>query len=47
MASLPSERLLASYWISVVGIGNPLQDVTVPLTDVLNYRLPWNLVSTR
>lgn len=38
MANLPNP-LLASYWIPVVGVGNPKQDVTVPLTDVLNYTL--------
>jgi hypothetical protein len=31
--------LLASYWIPEVGIGNPIQEVVVPLTDVLNYTL--------
>jgi hypothetical protein len=38
MASLPNP-LLASYWIPAVGIGDPLQWVRVPLTDVLNYTL--------
>ena len=40
MSALPQERLLASYWIPAVGIGNPLQWVTVPLTDIANKRLP-------
>lgn len=38
MARLP-QPLLASYWIPYVGIGNPLQKVVVPLTDILNYKL--------
>jgi hypothetical protein len=33
------ERVLASYWIPAVGIGNPLQWVKVPLTDVGKYVL--------
>jgi hypothetical protein len=37
---MTSQGLLASYWIPQVGIGSPLQDVDVPLTDVLNYVLP-------
>jgi len=38
--ALPSQGLLASYWIPQVGIGSPTKDVDVPLTDVLNYVLP-------
>lgn len=40
MSTLPSQGLLASYWIPVVGIGSPTQDVAVPLTDLLSYTLP-------
>ncbi len=39
MSGLP-QPLLAPYWIPYVGIGNPLQDVVVPLTDILKYTLP-------
>lgn len=39
MSTLPSERLLASYWIPYVGIGSPTVDVTVPLLDIANYVL--------
>lgn len=39
MSKLPTEKFLALYWIPYVGIGDPLQKVYVPLTDVLNYRL--------
>ena len=39
MSSLPSQQLLASYWIPNVGIGNPMQNVQVPLLDVANYVL--------
>jgi hypothetical protein len=46
MTSLPNP-LLASYWIPVVGIGNPLQDVSVPLTDILNYTLADGLPQTQ
>jgi len=40
MAALPQQRLLASYWIPAVGIGDPLQWVTVPITEIAKYRLP-------
>lgn len=40
MAPLPKQRLLASYWIPKVGIGNPLQWVTVPILEYAKYRLP-------
>ena len=41
MSTLPSERLLASYWIPYVGIGqDPMEKVYVPLLDILNYSLP-------
>jgi hypothetical protein len=42
MSALPSQGLLASYWIPQVGIGSGGQTdyVAVPLTDVLNYVLP-------
>lgn len=40
MSGLPANGVLASYWIPRVGIGNPMQYVHVPLTDVLNYALP-------
>jgi len=40
MSSLPANGVLASYWIPQVGIGNPMQYVDVPLTDILNYTLP-------
>lgn len=40
MCALPSKALLASYWIPAVGIGNPLQWVTVPITEYAKYRLP-------
>lgn len=36
--SLPSQGAVLAYWIPVVGIGSPTQDVSVPLTDVLNYQ---------
>src|ERR1041384_4789734 len=36
--SLPSQGAVLTYWIPVVGIGSPTQDVTVPLTDALNYQ---------
>lgn len=39
MSELPSERFLAIYWIPFVGIGNPIQKVYLPLTDILNYKL--------
>ena len=39
MSKLPSEQFLSLYWIPYVGIGNPLQKVYVPLTDILNYKL--------
>lgn len=40
MSTLPSEKLLASYWIPDVGIGsNPMIHVQVPLTDIANYVL--------
>ncbi len=38
MNTLPSQGLVLTYWIPVVGIGSPIQDVEVPLTDVLNYQ---------
>ena len=31
--------MLPLYWFPTVGIGNPLQNVYVPLTDILNYTL--------
>lgn len=34
-----TQQFLASYWIPQVGIGNPTQNVVVPLTDVGNYVL--------
>jgi hypothetical protein len=37
---LPSQALLASYWIPAVGIGSPEQHVEVPLTSVLDCTLP-------
>lgn len=37
MNTLPDEKLFVTYWIPDVGIGNPMQHVHVPLTDVLNY----------
>lgn len=40
MAALPQQRLLASYWIPWVGIGDPIVRVTVPLTEIAKYRLP-------
>jgi hypothetical protein len=40
MCALPSKALLASYWIPAVGIGDPLQWVTVPITEYAKYRLP-------
>lgn len=42
MSTLPTEGLLASYWIPQVGIGGNGEKewVTVPLTDVLKYTLP-------
>ena len=33
------KQVLASYWIPAVGIGNPLQWVKVPLTDIGKYLL--------
>jgi hypothetical protein len=38
--TLPTQGLLASYWIPNVGIGSPEQNVAVPLTSVLDYTLP-------
>jgi len=40
MATWPSLPLLIVYWPIYVGIGKPLQKVTVPLLDVLNYPRP-------
>ena len=41
MSTLPSERLLASYWIPWVGIGkDPMIKVHVPLLDITKYTLP-------
>jgi hypothetical protein len=40
MPTWPSHPLLVVYWITYVGIGDPLQKVYVPLLDVLNYRRP-------
>jgi hypothetical protein len=41
VSTLPSQRLLASYWIPQVGIGpqGQMDNVVVPLTDVLRYKL--------
>lgn len=39
MSSQAAERVLISYWIPYVGIGDPIQKVVVPLTDVLNLTL--------
>lgn len=38
MSTLPTQSVLASYWIPQVGIGS--QIVEVPLTNVLSYKLP-------
>jgi hypothetical protein len=40
--SLPSENLLAAYWIPTVGIGpdGEMQNVHVPMTEALNYQRP-------
>ncbi len=42
MSNLPSQSLLASYWLPDVGIGSQshMDHVHVPLTDILNYTLP-------
>jgi hypothetical protein len=40
MCALPSKALLASYWIPKVGIGKPLQWVTVPISEYARYKLP-------
>ena len=46
MSSLPRQGLLASYWIPKVGIGNPLQWVTVPISEYAKYRLPNRMPQT-
>jgi len=46
MSSLPKQGLLASYWIPKVGIGNPLQWVTVPISEYAKYRLPNRMPQT-
>lgn len=40
MSTLPSQGVLASYWIPQVGIGPSDDIVVVPLTDILSYALP-------